>query len=258
DRYDSGSIRLPRFGKPPVGAPAIALHNGRELLRTAKQPLSNAQIKELRRGYLAGISYLDAQVGKVLQELERLRLRENTVVVFWSDHGFHLGEHSLWCKTSNFEHDAHVPLIIAAPNANRPGAKTAALVELLDLYPTLVDLCEVTTPTKLEGVSLRPLLIDSTAVVKRAAYTQHPRPAYYQGRPDAMGVSVRTDRYRYTEWRKFDSGEVVARELYDHQLDPGENLNTVDSPADAEQFQVAQRLLLEKFPRGRRSNGLRE
>jgi iduronate 2-sulfatase len=178
--------------------------------------------------------------------------------VFWSDHGFHLGEHSLWCKTSNFEHDAHVPLIIAAPNANRPGAKTAALVELLDLYPTLVDLCEVTTPTKLEGVSLRPLLIDSTAVVKRAAYTQHPRPAYYQGRPDAMGVSVRTDRYRYTEWRKFDSGEVVARELYDHQLDPGENLNTVDSPADAEQFQVAQRLLLEKFPRGRRSNGLRE
>jgi iduronate 2-sulfatase len=73
-----------------------------------------------------------------------------------------------------------------------------------------------------------------------------------------MGVSVRTDRYRYTEWRKFDSGEVVARELYDHQLDPGENLNTVDSPADAEQFQVAQRLLLEKFPRGRRSNGLRE
>lgn len=249
DLYDRD--RLPKLTnpQPPKNGPKIALHNGRELMRAAKGKLAAAQVAELRHGYLAGISYLDAQVGKVLSELDRLKLTDNTVIVFWSDHGFHLGEHSLWCKTSNFELDARVPLIIAAPKMKRPGAKTDALAELLDLYPTLVDLCGLKAPSGLEGKSLVPVMHDPGATVKPAAYTQHPRPAYYKGKPKTMGVSVRTPRYRYTEWRDFTTGKVVARELYDHRNDPDENRNVVKSPRHASSLVKAKRLLGRAFPR---------
>ena len=173
---------------------------------------------------------MDAQVGKVLQSLDDLGLRENTIVVLWSDHGFHLGEHGLWAKTSNFELDARVPLIIATPD-HQVGQRTNSIVELLDIYPTLVDLCGLKPPHKLAGRSLRPILEDPRATVKRVALTQHPRPAYPQTgqSPDAMGYSIRTDRYRYTEWRDFASKAIIARELYDHQSDPGETENLAES-----------------------------
>jgi iduronate 2-sulfatase len=199
DLYDRSKIAPATNPQPPQDGPAIALHNGRELLGAKGRKMTREEAIELRYGYLAGISYLDAQVGKVLDELERLKLRENTIIVFWSDHGFHLGKHSLWCKTSNFELDARVPLIIAPPHAKHAGAKTKALVELLDLYPTLVDLCDLPQPKGLDGKSLVRVIDDPQATVKPAAYTQHPRPAYYKGEPDAMGVSVRTARFRYTE-----------------------------------------------------------
>jgi len=230
DLYDRSDIAQPANPRPPTGVPDIAMHDAREMLRAFKgrpngRPTA-AETLALRHGYYAATSYVDAQIGKVLDELDRLDLRRNTIVVFWSDHGYHLGEHALWAKTSNFELDARVPMIIATPN-HPGGQRTDALVELLDLYPTLADLCGLEAPQELEGRSLRPLLDNPTAVVKRAAITQHPRPAYFSANDplSAMGYSMRTDRFRYTEWRDAGDGHVVARELYDHGNDPAETVN---------------------------------
>lgn len=249
DLYDDSPVQPASNPDPPKNVPQVALHNSREIMRAANGKLTKKQMIELRTGYLAGISYLDAQIGKVLAELDRLGLRNNTIIVFWSDHGFHLGEHGLWCKTSNFENDAHVPLMISLPNMKQAGKTSDAMVELLDMYPTLVELCELPAPEKLEGMSLVPLLNDPTQTVKPAAYTQHPRPAYFRKKPDFMGVSVRTPRYRYTEWRDFQTGKIKARELYDHKIDPAENTNIVNQPTDQKEFQKAVQLLEEKFPR---------
>lgn len=235
DLYDRSEIRAAGNPEPPIDVPEIALHNSREILGAFKdrpngRPTSEETIT-LRHGYYANIAYMDAQVGKVLDELDRLKLRDNTIILIWSDHGFHLGEHGLWAKTSNFELDARVPLIISTPTGVLPdrvvGGQTDSIVELLDLYPTLADLCGLPPPKDLAGTSLRPVLIEPAATVKEAALTQHPRPAYPEAgqNPEVMGYSIRTARYRYTEWKQFDSGEVVARELYDHQLDPHENRN---------------------------------
>jgi iduronate 2-sulfatase len=146
----------------------------------------------------------------------------------------------LWAKTSNFELDARVPLIIATPS--RPGGqRTESLVELLDIYPTLADLCGLNAPAELEGNSLRPVLDDPAAKVKEAAITQHPRPAYYIKRDDplqAMGHSMRTDRYRYTEWRDVTEGRVVARELYDHEDDPAETVNLAGQSLHAQTMET--------------------
>jgi iduronate 2-sulfatase len=230
DLYNRSDISPPANPRPPAGVPDIAMHDSREILRAFKDRPNGrptpAEVLALRHGYYAATSYVDAQIGKVLDELDRLDLRKNTIVVFWSDHGYHLGEHGLWAKTSNFELDARVPMIIAAPN-HPGGQRTDALVELLDIYPTLADLCGLEAPKELEGKSLWPLLDDPTATVKPAAITQHPRPAYYSDDEPltAMGYSMRTDRYRYTEWRDAADGHVVARELYDHADDPAETLN---------------------------------
>ena len=225
DLYDRKSIQLPANPRPPKNGPRIALHDGRELMRSVKGKLTAADVRELRHGYYAAISYLDAQVGKVLAELDRLKLTDRTIVVFWSDHGFHLGEHGLWCKTSNYELDARVPLIIAPPKYRHAGSKVMSPVELLDLYPTLVDLCGLPSAKGLEGKSLRPVLANPKAIHKPAAFTQHPRPVYYKGQPTVMGYSIRTGQYRYTEWRNWKTGKIVARELYEHRTDPGENTN---------------------------------
>ncbi len=250
DLYDPADFAPAENSQPPENCPEIALHNGRELLGTGKgrQELTREQNIELLRGYLAGISFLDAQVGRLLDELDRQKLTDSTVVVFWSDHGFHLGEHSLWCKTSNFELDARVPLIIAPPDCSSAGAKTDSFAELLDLYPTLAELCDLPKPAGTEGTSLVPVVRDPETSVKPAAWTQHPRPAYVKDKPEVMGVSVRTDRYRYTEWRDFSTGDVVAAELYDHDSDPDENHNVVASPPDAAAFVTAKRLLNQTFP----------
>lgn len=248
DLYDRAQIPLPDPAGWPVDAPRVAWHNSREILTDKQRELSEDAVREIRHGYLANISYLDAQVGKVIDELDRLGLAERTVIVFWSDHGFHLGEHTLWAKTSNFENDARVPLIIAPPKTKHAGAKTQALAELVDLYPTLIDLCSLPKVKGLEGRSLVPVLNDPKQSVKAAAYSQHPRPAYYKGQPETMGVSARTERYRYTEWRDFKTGEIVARELYDHLHDPQETRNVVSSPPDRSAFERAVKELRRGFP----------
>jgi iduronate 2-sulfatase len=218
DLYDRAAIPIPDHTKPPKNVPEVAL-------TSARFTEGEEQLRELHHGHLAAISYLDTQVGRVLDELDSLGLRDNTVIVFWSDHGLHIGEHGLMNKTTLFELDAHVPMLIATPD-HKPGQRSSALVELLDIYPTLTDLCQLRAPHRLEGVSLVTLLDDPTRAVRSAALTQSPRPNYPRGKPPKiMGYSIRSQQFRYTEWRDFETGELMDVELYDHQKDPGETVN---------------------------------
>jgi iduronate 2-sulfatase len=233
DLYDRAKLAPPDPPAAPVGAPALAAHDWQELRGYGgvpkTGPLPDAQIAELRHGYLAAISFLDAQVGLVLAELERTGLAANTVVVFWSDHGFHLGEHNLWAKTSNYELDARVPLIVAAPGVARAGGRVAGLTELIDVYPTLTALAGLPAEPGLEGRSLVPQLRDPAAPGNAFALSQHPRPAY--GTPTHMGYSLRDAHHRYIEWRELATGVISARELYDHRTDPRETVNRAAEPA---------------------------
>jgi iduronate 2-sulfatase len=255
EMYDRSA--LPKLDpRRPAGAPEIAFHDGRELrgLPPDQITFTAEQAAEIRHGYFAGISFLDAQVGTVLAALDRHGLADSTVIVFCGDHGYHVGEHGLWAKTSCFEHDAHVPLFVVPPKCRQAGKKTEALVELVDLYPTLVELCSLPAVPGLEGKSLRPVLDDAAATVKPAAFTQHPRPAYpdrtEKGLPDAMGYSVRTVKVRYTEWRDWETGKLLGRELYDHRKDPVEMNNIIDDgTADAAALNEAVELLARQFPR---------
>jgi uncharacterized sulfatase len=180
----------------------------------APNPQSAVEQREAIRAYFACVSFVDAQIGLLLDALHRTRHTEDTIVVLWSDHGFQLGEHAgQWAKNTLFEESVHVPLLIAAPGMPQPGTPAAAPVELLDLFPTLVDLCELPMPLGLQGVTLRPLLDDPRDAVKPAAVT-------LLDRGNLVGRSVRTVRYRYTEW-----GSPRRAELYDHVGDPQEHHN---------------------------------
>lgn len=229
DLYQREKIPVPKHLQPPTNIPGIAMTEYRFDGRK-----NATELREMHHGHLAAISFLDAQVGRLLGELDALGLRRNTIIVFWSDHGLHLGEHGLLRKTTNFELDAAVPLIISSPH--HPKAQQSdALVELLDLYPTLAELCGLPAPKDLEGVSLVPILKDPHQTVKQVALTQVPRPPYPRGKdPEAMGYSIRAPRYRYAEWRDFKTGEIKARELYDHDNDPGETANVIDDAKHAE------------------------
>jgi iduronate 2-sulfatase len=255
DRYDRAKLP-PLNPARPTGAPEIAFHDNREILGIPPKQvtLKPAEPAEMRHGYFANISFMDEQIGKVLAALEANKLADRTVVVFVGDHGYHLGEHGLWAKTSNFEFDARVPLIVAPPKPAAAGTSSAALVELVDLFPTLTDLCGLPAPPKLAGTSLVPLLTDPAKTVKPAAFTQFPRPAYYdrtpKGVPDAMGYSVRTAKVRYTEWRDWETGKVLAAELYDHARDPAELANTIEKPTDPAALAEAKTLLHAAVPPG--------
>src|SRR6476661_4323821 len=165
DLYSRDDIALPMNPDWPLDAPRLAWHDSREILTIQGRTLSPEAIREIRHGYLANISYFDAQLGKVLDELDRLQLTDNTVIVFWADHGYHLGEQTLWAKTSNFELDARVPFLISAPGMAN-GSHTESLAELLDIYPTLVDLCGLPAASGVEGKTLMPVLKDPQASVK--------------------------------------------------------------------------------------------
>ncbi len=242
DLYDRESIPLPRHVTPPLDVPEVALTESRYRGGTDSEYL-----RELHHGHLAAISYLDAQIGRVIAAVDDTGLREKTIIVFWSDHGLHLGEHGLTRKTTAFELDARVPLIIASPG-HRPGQRTDALVELLDLYPTLTELCGLTPPEEIEGESLVPLLNNPRHPGSDGALTQTTRPSYPRGKPpELMGYSLRTDRYRYVEWRKFGKTDVVARELYDHEHDPLETRNLAGQTAQASTVKLLAEQLTRKL-----------
>jgi len=221
DMYPPETIDLADNPFKPTGAPDLAMTNWGELRNYPGMPkrgrLTDDQARTLIRGYKACVSYADAQIGRVLGELERLGLSDRTVVVLWGDHGWHLGDHGLWCKHTNFESATRAPLVLASPRI--PGGKrTRRLAEFVDIYPSVCDLAGLAVPRHGEGTSLVPLMRDPQREWKAAAFSQYPR-----GR--IMGYSMRTERYRYTEWQRRKTGEVVARELYDHQEDPQENVN---------------------------------
>jgi uncharacterized sulfatase len=169
--------------------------------------------------YGAAMTFADAQVGRVLEALDRLGRRDRTIVVFVSDNGFHLGEHGIFGKNTLYEESTRVPLVMAGPWVRESGVPTRSLVELVDLYPTLLDLCGLPPVAGLDGVSLRPLLEDPTATVKEAAFTVTKIGANWRG---LLAVSTRTERYRYTVW------PGGREELYDHEADPGERVNLAD------------------------------
>jgi iduronate 2-sulfatase len=263
DLYDRAKLPPVDLSRPS-GAPDVAFHDGRELRGVPPNQVTFTpdQVAEIRHGYFANTSFMDAQLGKVLDALDRSGQADRTLIVFVADHGYHLGEHSLWGKTSNFELDAHVPMMVALPRSGggggagvAPGRHSREIVELIDVFPTLVDLCGLPRPDGLDGVSIAPLVRDPEARGKSAAFSQFPRPAYYDREPTpvpkAMGYSVRTDRVRYTEWRDWKTGDVVGRELYDGRRDPAETRNAVDDPALADALQEARRLLERQFPTGR-------
>ena len=195
------------------------------------------QARECKQAYYAAISFVDAQIGKLLNTMDREKLWDNTVVVFWSDHGYHLGEHGLWMKQSLFEESAHVPLIIVMPGAKGNGKTCVRTVEFVDLYPTLADLAGLTPPKNLEGTSLKPLLNDPSMKWDRPAFTQVQRAGF-------PGYSVRTKGWRYTEW---DDGKKGAQ-LYDHDADPHELTNLASDPKHAKVVEEMKALVKKNWP----------
>jgi iduronate 2-sulfatase len=231
DLHPLEKIKLPENRTRPAGAPDLAFTNFGELrayqgMPKDPAPVPDEQARELIRAYNAATSYMDAQVGRLLSELDKLGLRENTVVIIWGDHGWHLGEQGQWCKHTNFENAARAALMISVPGQEKRGSKTNALVEFVDIYPSLCELAGLELPHGLEGTSFVPLIKDPARRWKTAAFSQYPR----QG--GVMGYSMRTDRYRYTEWQDRAGGRVAA-ELYDHESDPAETRNVADAPENA-------------------------
>lgn len=225
DLYSRDKIKLADNPFRPKDAPDAAIHNWGELRAyhgiPKKGPLSDHVARTLVHGYYASASYSDAQIGRVLDELDHLGLAGNTIVVLWGDHGWNLGEHTLWCKHCNFKTSLRAPLIVRVPGL-KGGKKTNALTEFIDIYPSLCELSNVPLPEHLEGRSFVPLLRDPESVWKEAIHSRY-----------ANGQSVRTDRYCYTEWTG-RNGKIAARMLYDEKLDPKENVNISERPENAE------------------------
>ena len=239
--YDRATLPVAEVTDAPVGAPEWAPQPGWELRSNydapKKGPIAMDQQRELIHGYYAATSYIDAQVGRLLDTLDVNGLSDNTVIVLWGDHGWHLGDHDIWCKHTNYEQATRSPLIVAAPGVGTPGGMSRAPVELVDVYPTLLDLAGLASAGELHGVSLRPILEDDQATVKDVAVSQYPRGG---GKKQKMGYAFRSERYRLVQWWNFDmetgeaEGELLATELYDYEVDPLETRNLADDPAYAD------------------------
>ncbi|MBN2505792.1 MAG: sulfatase [Verrucomicrobia bacterium] len=247
DLYRPADLPLPENRYAPKHAPAFAATSGADFYWYGNVPKDRIITPDFGReclhGYLAAISYVDAGVGRLLAGLDRLGLRERTVVVFWGDHGYYMGEHNWWGgKHNTYEGATRVPLIVSVPGLGSAGQKTDALVEFVDIYPSLVELCGLPQPKDsvgLEGKSFVPLLKEPQRPWAKVAFSEYPKAGN-------RGVAMRTDRYRYVEWRN-RKGELVARELYDHQADPQENNNAAHDPAHAP--------LIERLARQLRASG---
>ena len=269
DLYDRSLIKTATQASPPEGGAATGLHASFELRTRHGIPKSGPIGEELARtllhGYYACVSYVDAQVGLMLKALEDAGIRDNTIVIVWGDHGWHLGDMGIWGKATNYEIATRVPMVIWTPDMKQRGATTDALVELVDIYPTLCELTGVALPAHLEGHSFAPLLNEPQQIWKKAAFSQFPNPALREWAANPlspgmrqtffgplirdvesrimrqqgdrwdrdlfenhlMGYTMRTDRYRLVLWRDYRDPDraPVFVELYDHQHDPGETRN---------------------------------
>jgi iduronate 2-sulfatase len=269
DLYDPSRIPLIADGAAPVDGAAMGLHASFEL-RTRSNipkygPIERDLARTLKHAYLASTSYVDAQIGLLLKAVDQAGMRENTIIIVWGDHGWHLGDMGVWGKATNYEIATRVPLMIWTPTMKVRGAKTNALVELVDMFPTLCDLAEIAKPSHLEGHSFAPLLDDANRPWKQAVFSQYPNPALRewaanplsQGMRETwfgpliqdverriidqhgsrwnrelfeqhlMGYTMRTDRYRLVLWRdrRDPQAEPIYVELFDHHVDPRETTN---------------------------------
>ena len=223
DLYPIESIQLPEV---PEGYLETLPESARKsvTLKKEKTKLTPELAREAIQAYYASISFVDAQIGSLLDALEELGLNENTIVVFTSDHGYHMGEHGQFQKTTLFENATRVPLILSAPGQTLRGHRTPAPVEMTDFYPPLAELTGLEIPSHVQGVSLVPVLHDPKARPRKDALTQLT--------VRANGYSLRDERYRITEWQNDDEGGAV--ELYDHKSDPAEMKNLAGNPEFAE------------------------
>jgi arylsulfatase A-like enzyme len=197
-----------------------------------KQDWPDEYARQLIHAYYACISYIDAQIGRLLSTLERTGLARNTVVMLWGDHGWHLGENGTWGKHTNLEWGTHAPLLLRVPGQPNAGRATDQLVEFVDVYPTLAEACALPVPVHCEGTSLMPLVRHPSTPWKSAAFSQFRKTI---NSVPCMGYSMRTDMFRYTEWRdRKDLTRVVATELYDHRRNHDENENVIQDMAYAE------------------------
>jgi len=235
DLHPMSALDLPANPSPPSEVDrSISLHASAELLRNYGGYQGDPRVdldyaRHLRRAYRASVSYVDAQVGKVLDALEETGLADSTLVVLWSDHGWHLGDHGVWGKHTLHERSLRSPLILRLPGMSAPGEASDAIVESVDIYPTLIDLCGLEAPSGLDGVSLRPQLEHAGAAGRERALS-------FWRRSGFEGTSLRTDRWRLTRWTR--DGAPVMVELYDHEKDPEESVNVA-----GDRSQVVDRLL---------------
>ena len=229
DMYDPEKIRLADNPFKPEKAPDQAMHNFGELRNYSgipqEGPVSDSVALNLRHGYHACVSYMDTQLGLVLDELERLDLADNTIIVLWGDHGWNLGEHGLWCKHCNFHTSINAPLIVAAPGF-KGGQKALTRAEFVDIYPTICELAGLPFPGHLQGKSFVSVLDDPNSSHKDFALSK-----WYNG------LTIVKDQFHYTEWRNKDDS-LYARMLYDHNTDPHENVNVVDEEKYQEDIAV--------------------
>lgn len=248
DLYEAEELPMPEYEKAPEGSPEFTRKRGHEMANyfpiPQRQEVYDDDLKrKLIHGYYASMSYMDAQLGKVLKELERLQLDENTIVVLWGDHGWHLGDHAIWTKHTNFEQANRIPLIIRAPGVTEPGSTTDQFAETVDIYPTLVQLAGLAMPSApqpLDGTDLSPVLGNPAKEIKDHAYHAFPMGGY-------LGEAIRTDRYRMIRWTHMkDPKKEVLYELYDYEKDPGETRNIA-----SEQPKVVSELesILEAYPK---------
>lgn len=255
DLHDPAKLPVLTDEQLRPNTPSYAMHNNSELSHYMDlidfpapwepDTIAEAKARQLVHGYYACVSFVDAQIGRLLKALEDTGLRENTIVVLWSDHGWKLGEHRGWGKMTNYEVDARVPLIISAPGMKTAGQKSDSLVELLDLYPTLCELAGIEVPEFVDGVSLVPTLEDPTESVHQVAVNQ-----YYRRTAEGefMGYSARSETHRLIEWRDFETGEAKAYELYEHVEEHSEGENII-ATAPTEIVEELTAALLQNHPR---------
>jgi iduronate 2-sulfatase len=247
DMHDPAKLPMPKFEQHPIGSPKVAHKRGGEIAAYDPVPEGDEAIfspelqHRLIHGYYASASYVDTQIGKVIDELDRSGLAENTLIVLWGDHGFHLGDHGIWTKHTNYEQANRIPLIIIAPGVTKPCSSTRQLAESVDIFPTLAELAALPAPAgpqPMDGISLVPVLKDPAARVRDHAYHCFPK--------QKMGRAIRTERHRLIEWKKPGASPDEAElELYDYTTDPHETQNiAAQQPEIVKQLQA----ILSKHP----------
>jgi len=236
DMHDPQKLPMPTFEDHPAGSPQVAHKRGGEI-----DAYTPATTQQLIHGYYAGTSFVDAQIGKVIDELDRLDLAGNTIIVLWGDHGFHLGDHGIWTKHTNYEQANRIPILISAPGITQPNSSTRQLAESVDIFPTLAELAQLPPPSgpqAIDGLSLVPVLRDSDSRIRDHAFHCFPK--------QTLGRAIRTERYRLVEWKMPSAPpESAELELYDYQTDPLETQNlAADQPKVLDQL----RAILAKHP----------